>query len=78
MLHKYFSERTDSNAPVYPAPMPNLFYCSFNNEADCDNYIDGTPSWQIIPALGGKSLTKWYTNRCLTLIKCCLIVKNRF
>ncbi|XP_055927923.1 CRISP/Allergen/PR-1-like [Argiope bruennichi] len=48
--------RTNENPPEYPPPQPNLFYCAFQNNDDCENYIDGNPNWIIEPTLGGNYL----------------------
>lgn len=48
--------RTNEKPPIYPPPMPNLFYCAFQNNTDCNNYIMGNPNWVIEPTLGGNYL----------------------
>ncbi|KAG8177961.1 hypothetical protein JTE90_014704 [Oedothorax gibbosus] len=55
-IYNGLCKRTDNEAPLYPAPMPNLFYCSFRGENDCDNYIEGKTNWEILPTLGGNYL----------------------
>ncbi|CAL1261296.1 unnamed protein product [Larinioides sclopetarius] len=48
--------RTNNDPPEYAPPKPNLFYCAFQNNDDCDNYINGNPNWVIEPTLGGNYL----------------------
>ncbi|GIY91259.1 spider silk-constituting element SpiCE-CMa2 [Caerostris darwini] len=48
--------RSSEQPPINPPPQPNLFFCGFRDNDDCDNYIEGDNKWVIEPTLSGNYL----------------------